>query len=401
MYNPRYTCLLPQIMPPQTEKLSKNLQKAFVRHLLFEFERDKHKFILSNNAEEIAQIDPDLSLTAGLIAERIETSGGRGCAPYYERLLTVGLYCVTRNFPNERDQKNPTKRTDQDLRALQNIDMILNSPLRVPFIPRERENIDDWTLAMFGHITAWRPDLTARPEFPWNTAVHLALSRPATTWVSKYYERVNILTKAPEGVLNKPMAEHANAGRNILETLYYEKPFGKSGIMPEESPKLWEVIRRAPDGNLPLARSTFLWTLRVQRRAIYRAQEQYGKPITKNALDQTWQLAQKKWNALSAEDKGKYMNIDVLIESESLYRYSREHGKKPPPQMDQMLQTIVQTTSGAGKKELKQYLIAYVKRYPKANLDIIAEWFPTIAGAAEAHRPKTLFQKAATLFHRS
>lgn len=382
-------------MPPQTVEFLKNQQKSLVQHLFFD-----HEVSLSDN-DVIAQIDPDLSVTSGLIAKRMESTGGRGCAPYVERLLNVGLVSMIRNIPRESDPKIPKKRTSQDLRALQQIDSVINtlSP-RVPFTDRQQADINERALTMFRFITEWRPDLMAHPKFPWDTAVNLALSRPVDNWFGTYDHRVNILSKAPEVLVQKAMGDYANDGKNILETLYYELPLGNSG-MPETSPKLWEVIRRAPDGNLPLAQSTLLWALRVQSHAMLRVQEQCGEPITKDVLFRTWKLARKKWSALSQEDRGNILTIDILYYYQIIYRNIRESGKKPPPTIDQMLQNMIHTTSDMWKWEFTQSLIAYVKAYPEVDLDMITEWFPIIAGIAEAHRPKTLSQKFTTLFHRS
>jgi hypothetical protein len=221
-------------------------------------------------------------------------------------------------------------------------------------------------------------------------AVNLAVSRPTNGFFGKYNYRVSILTKAPEALAQKAMAEYANKGINILDTLYYEKPFMVDS-MPEESPKLWEVIRRAPDGNLRLARITVLWSLRVQSQAAHRGEEHY-----------TWELAQKKWNALSSDDRGKFLTMDILLLSQDIYEKLHTLGEKPSATMDQILQSMIKNASDAWKKELTQRLIAQVKAYPEEKLGMmIPEWFPTIADAVEAHRPKTLFQQAATLFRRS
>lgn len=382
-------------MPQRTVELSQNQQKGLVQHLF-----SSREFTLSDNATIIADIDPDLSVTSGLIAQRIETTSGRGCAPDIERFLDVGFACMIQNISQDKDQKIPKKRTDQDLSALQKIDTILNTHPRVPFTDREQDQINERALTIFGFITAQRPDLTARAKFPWNTTLHLALNRPADTLSSKYDYRVNILTKAPKALAQKAMAEYANKGKDILETLYYEKTFMESG-MPEESPKLWEVIRLAPDGNLPLAQSTLRWALRVQSHAMFREREPSGEPITIDVLSRTWKLAQNKWNALSTGDKGEFITMDMLNLYEHMYTEQRERGEMPLPQMDQILNSMIQNASDSWKKDFTEAVIVFVKECPKKELGMITEWFPIIAGTAEAHRPKTFFQKAAILFQRS
>lgn len=388
-------------MPPKTAEIVKNQQKGLVQYLFF-----GQKFSLTENADVIAQIDPDLSVTSGLVADRMKSINGHGYAPFIERLLDVGFVSMINNIPKEIDPKIPKKRTDQDLGILQRIDMVLNTlPPCVPFMDQEqveitdyaRTKINDKALVMFGAIITWRPDLTAHPEFPWNTAVNAALDDQADDFY--YNDRVNILTKAPEHLVQQAMQKYTRGEQNILEELYVRMTATGDGL-PVGSPDVWEILRRTPDGNLPLAQWTLMWALRVQSQAMYRAEKQYRKPITKDVLFRAWELAGKKWQALSPEDRSKFLTMDMLLRWEQLYQNLREGGEQPSETMDQIRRNMIHTASDAWKKEFTQSLITRVNAYPKETLGMIAEWFPIIADTVEAHRPKTFRQKIATLFQR-
>jgi hypothetical protein len=388
-------------MPPNTAEIVKNQQKGLVQYFFFD-----PKFSLTENAEVIAQIDPDLSVTSGLIADRMKSTIGHGYTPYIERLLDLGWVSMTKNIPKETDPKIPKKRTDQDLKILKRIDMILNTlPPRVPFLDheqaeitdRERAKINEKALEMFGTIIVWRPDLTAHPTFPWRTATRVALDNQTDDSIKFGYNyRVNILTKAPEHLVKQAMQTYTRDEQNILEVLYIGMTVTDDGL-PVGSPDVWEIIRRVPDGNLLLTQWTLMWALRVQSQAMYRAEKQYRKPITKDVLYRTWELAQKKWSALSWEDRGKFLTMDTLLRWEQLYQNLRDRGEKPSPTMDQTLQNMIHSASDAQKKILTESLITYIRNYQKTDLKIIEGWFPDIAQEIEAQRPRNIFR---TLFQR-
>jgi hypothetical protein len=252
---------------------------------------------------------------------------------------------------------------------------------------------------LFSFLSVWRPDLTARKDFPWEIAVNHALGVAADGFASKYYFRMNILTKAPETIVSAAMGTYADNGINILDTLYQELP-----ILGFEDPwvseELWDVVRMAPDQNFPLTRSTLALALRVQGRAQSRQNsENETRRIPQDFLDKIWDLTEKKWKSLSSENQGMFMaHRDLSFLSKEIYDVAVK--TVVPPRMDRIMENMTAATSPEGKEAIREILIRWTRTYPRAELGIYAKWFPLAAGAAEAHRPKSLFSRAATVFNR-
>ncbi|MBU1327367.1 hypothetical protein KKB64_02180 [Patescibacteria group bacterium] len=378
-------------MPKIGVEFSRQQQEGLVSHILLG--REFH----DNDASLIAVIDPGLTISASVVEKKLGELR-EDAYPCVSRFLYLGLEAMLCNLPYSETQKIPRKRTQQDSVGLRHVQEVITRADKV-LEKRNREEILEKNLMLFGFLAARRPDLTARADFPWETAVNLAISRCADSWLSSYYDRVNILTKAPKELVSAAMGNYANSGTNILEALYCERPTLVSGD-PWVSPKLWEVIRRAPDGNLPLTQSTLSWVLRVQGMALYRQKrEDQRSQIPQEFLEEIWLLAEEKWASLSQSDQCKFLtDMDILGLSREVYREFADDGLVAPPHMDRILTNMIAQTSPEGEEKIRKILIQWIQVYPKAELGVIAKWFPFIAGAVEAHRPRSWFVRAATIF---
>jgi hypothetical protein len=372
-------------------EIGKPRQEGIIRHLLL------GKEFSDIDKSTIAQTDPGLSVSASIVLEKLGELRGRA-APYVSRFLDVSGEAMLTRLPVREKENIPLKRTKQDAGCLPNIrEVIANAEQLLGEIGRS--DMQEKDLMLFSFLSVWRPDLTARKDFPWEIAVNHALGVAADGFASKYYFRMNILTKAPETIVSAAMGTYADNGINILDTLYQELP-----ILGFEDPwvseELWDVVRMAPDQNFPLTRSTLALALRVQGRAQSRQNsENETRRIPQDFLDKIWDLTEKKWKSLSSENQGMFMaHRDLSFLSKEIYDVAVK--TVVPPRMDRIMENMTAATSPEGKEAIQEILIRWTRTYPRAELGIYAKWFPLAAGAAEAHRPKSLFSRAATVFNR-
>lgn len=370
-------------MRPQETVDQKN-SKAAIQYFLFESGDQAFR----NNVDDMTRIDPDLSITCGVIGKYIDATGGRRSTPILFRLMDVATRRLVDVSPT-----HTAAQTARDIQIFKRVDNILQVQSHTPQNDQEQSAFDSHAFEMFTVLGLTRRDLLQHPDFPWSLPVDVAIRRKEELMSGYFLQRMEILRQAPKDIVRKAIRFHAQHGRLITEILGHEYDLIARHHVRSTSADLWNIISMVPDGHAPSARSVVFWALEA---ASYRDIEQ-------NDLTRVWRVARHKWDTLSEKDKGEFITLGFLYSFASVYEHQAEEHIEPNHEMDQMLQSIIQNTSPERIAEFTKGYIELVDEGHNIPLGMIATWFPQIGSAVENHRAQTAkqpFHRLKTIFRR-
>jgi len=373
-------------MTAQVEKQAETKTVTIPKEYLFGIVQQslgKRDFSVTD-AQILSRLDPDLSISTALITH---------AAPKEEllfRLIETAEVAMSSGIQVERKSVISPKRTQTELAALKNV-LTTYDRMRVRLDPDDQKKLTGDILTLFSLLTVWRPDMTGQKTFPWREAIESALYTQSEVMHRWFSLRMSVLQRAPEDVLKQALADHAEAGGDILETLMQEQ-----STLSDESTTSPEVIRLArllPDGNTKIARTIFSWVGQAETYAIKGADA-----ASVDVLRQMEAIATEKWVGLSSSTRRNFLTAELLVRLRELYpEYLGDIDavSDAQPRMAGLLDEIIGGTSLQAVKNLKTGLVNILKAYPQMKLGVIEKWFPEMAKEAIAEA-KPLWKKIFT-----
>ena len=378
--------------------MSKNLEavrESTQQHIQFFMSRKDTMDV--RTADFIGHLDPDLSITTKVVNEFLADPNYLIRTDLLHQYFGIGQTLMIRGMREAHEKPVTKKETNQHLEALGNISQVIK---KLP--ESDQKSSKDSLLTLFSFAAARRPDLVEQQNFPWEEAIDAAQETPMQFMTPYFPFRFAILKHAPKDILKKKVLSYTQRhDHSVLDILDAEFPMiGQEDYWLDQD--LYDLIASMPRGNKAIARSTLFWAVKATANAFWRQKETTTneRNIPVAYLNRLWESAEQQWQGLPAEDQGQLLRFGLLSYINGLFNEGNNIALKDSglsisfSRFSNLVNEIASNVSEEGKKFIIQEYTNAFKVYPKLNVPAVVEgWFPDVAKAIEANRPKTIFQK--------
>lgn len=390
-----YGDIVPTIfLPHNLDRMPKAPAEAIRTHVT----RHVAEFMFSSTnrmdlraGEQIAKMDPDLSVTHDVVQKFLDTPFAERPPVLQEQMLLclihAGQYLMTSERSTDEDHQIPARTTRNHVRALRNI-VDLTESIQDETIHKKMQNS---LLTLFADATSpTRSDLVSHPEFPWTEAVDQAVNTPFDLLYRRFGKRLVILQHAPTDILAERSLEYAKTHTGGVPMILFDEFLQTRDIDYLQEKGFYDLMAAMPTGDKQTALGVLEWALKVTSLSTFREREHYGNRIPEAYVHILWDALEKQWMALSYEDKNTFLHAGVLHYVDDLWHNTKTTLRTSPlARSHELVHTILASLSHEGHDMLIQNFDLVFQEYPFVPVpSVLHEVLPRVAQEIEARRPR-------------